>query len=324
MKRKRKAAFIIMGVFLMAFIYDGAAHAVDEEMSPYIIADSDSRYLAEDEVKWLPLQVLNYAKNEIYARHGRKFHSEELMQYFNEQSWYLGTIEPEEFEESSLNDYERANAQLLSSLEHQASENGYQLDQPGYSFDVVYDCRGNVSSQADADPLMEFLRDEGGDYWEIEGEATGYAKYDIDGDGSNELLLYTSDEQGIQRCYLWYQNDDTPAVFEGLHGSENEEPLLFYSADYGELVLWEKAGKDEYYCFYRLYEEETALDFCLYRTENEDSLKTLYFTSESLEYPQTLVRYYEAENAKKQIAAKIWKSYTDGLEQIELWDLPEF
>ncbi|MGN1023298.1 MAG: YARHG domain-containing protein, partial [Lachnospiraceae bacterium] len=47
----------------------------------YIIPDSDSRLLTEDDVKDLTLQEINYAKNEIYARHGRKFKSKELQNY---------------------------------------------------------------------------------------------------------------------------------------------------------------------------------------------------------------------------------------------------
>ena len=41
--------------------------------SDYIIADSNSRYLTYEDVGSLSLQQVNYAKNEIFARHGRKF-----------------------------------------------------------------------------------------------------------------------------------------------------------------------------------------------------------------------------------------------------------
>lgn len=107
--------------------------------SAYIISDSDKRYLSLDELSDMPLQVVNYAKNEIYARRGRIFQSMELQEYFDSQSWYSAAIAPEDFGEERLNDYERTNAQLLSSLEHQISETGYQLDQPGYTFEAVYD-----------------------------------------------------------------------------------------------------------------------------------------------------------------------------------------
>ena len=69
--------------------------------SDYIIADSNSRYLTYEDVGSLSLQQVNYAKNEIFARHGRKFVSAELQNYFNSQDWYTGTYEPEYFDNNT-------------------------------------------------------------------------------------------------------------------------------------------------------------------------------------------------------------------------------
>ena len=41
----------------------------------YIIADSATRLLTTSDIQGLTARELNYAKNEIYARHGRKFDS---------------------------------------------------------------------------------------------------------------------------------------------------------------------------------------------------------------------------------------------------------
>jgi hypothetical protein len=95
----------------------------------YIFNESDSRYLTEDEIAKCSLQEINYAKNEIYARHGRKFSSKELQDYFNTKLWYHGTIEPENFSEAFFNEYEKANVELLTDIEFKISPNGYQLDQ---------------------------------------------------------------------------------------------------------------------------------------------------------------------------------------------------
>lgn len=83
----------------------------------YILDGSDSRYISEDEVQNLTSEEIRLAKNEIYARHGRIFDSEDLREYFESQSWYYGEIEPEDFDESVLNEYERANIDLLVSYE---------------------------------------------------------------------------------------------------------------------------------------------------------------------------------------------------------------
>lgn len=99
---------------------------IDINSGDYIIADSASRYLSYSDVQNMSLQQVNYAKNEIYARRGRKFKSTELQNYFNSKSWYNGTIEPDAFESSMLNSYERANAEFLSDVEHSMNPNGYQ------------------------------------------------------------------------------------------------------------------------------------------------------------------------------------------------------
>ncbi|MDO4324339.1 MAG: YARHG domain-containing protein, partial [Lachnospiraceae bacterium] len=100
--------------------------------SEYIFSDTDVRYLTREEVEKLSLQAACYAKNEIYARHGRMFRSQELQDYFGEKSWYVGSIPPDEFSETVFNDYEKANISSLQSWEYTLNGNGYLLDQAGY------------------------------------------------------------------------------------------------------------------------------------------------------------------------------------------------
>ncbi len=102
------------------------------EDSEYIFPDSDMRYLTREEVESLSLQAACYAKNEIYARHGRMFQSRELQEYFGEKSWYMGFIKPEEFSDKVFNSWEQANIKLIQSWEYTLSGSGYPLDQEGY------------------------------------------------------------------------------------------------------------------------------------------------------------------------------------------------
>ena len=81
----------------------------------YFICDSDSRYLTDQEVSRLSQEDLRIAKNEIYARHGRIFTSEDLKAYFESKSWYEGTVPPDQFNESVFNPVEKANIQLIQS-----------------------------------------------------------------------------------------------------------------------------------------------------------------------------------------------------------------
>ena len=108
---------------------EGKDIAESEELEgDYIIENSSRELLEEEDIKDLSLQQLNYAKNEIYARHGRKFASKELQDYFNSKDWYNGTIEPEDFSDYMLNDVELANAKLLKDREYALDPNGYPLD----------------------------------------------------------------------------------------------------------------------------------------------------------------------------------------------------
>ena len=87
------------------------------ETQDYILADSNSRYISTSDLEGLTKEELSYARNEIYARHGRRFKDEGLQSYFDSKDWYEGTISPDDFRESMLNDYEIKNAETILSYE---------------------------------------------------------------------------------------------------------------------------------------------------------------------------------------------------------------
>lgn len=99
---------------------ENAENTVNED---YILPDSDSRYLDKEDIAHLSKEELRLARNEIYARHGRKFDDVSLQEYFNSKDWYSGTISPSDFTENMLNDYEIQNAYMISDYE---SEMGYK------------------------------------------------------------------------------------------------------------------------------------------------------------------------------------------------------
>ena len=66
---KMYLAFLLLFVFL----FPGAAQVLAEDWNYYILEDSSSRYISMYDVRDLSVQELCYARNEIYARHGRKF-----------------------------------------------------------------------------------------------------------------------------------------------------------------------------------------------------------------------------------------------------------
>lgn len=94
---------------------DGTSEA--EQFSAYILPDSDKGFLRWEDVKDLSAEQLRLARNEIYARHGRGFQSQDLQTYFEGKTWYKKTVEPDAFDEGVLNDFEKNNIRYLKDLE---------------------------------------------------------------------------------------------------------------------------------------------------------------------------------------------------------------
>ena len=94
-----------------------------EESKEYILPDSSSKKLSMSDLDGLTEDECRIARNEIYARHGRKFDDEELQSYFDSKDWYNGTIEAKDFKENELSDIEMANRDLIVQYE---KEQGYR------------------------------------------------------------------------------------------------------------------------------------------------------------------------------------------------------
>ena len=80
----------------------------------YILPDSSSRVIDPSEFGDFSINDMQMAINEIYARHGREFQNKGIQDYFNKKSWYSGTVEADDFDESVLSDVERQNIDTLS------------------------------------------------------------------------------------------------------------------------------------------------------------------------------------------------------------------
>lgn len=109
---------------------DGGWHLeemVQAASADYILPQSADTVLTTADVEGLSLQAVCYAKNEIYARRGRIFDSQELNDYFYSKPWYYGRILPEDFSSDVFNKYELANITLLDGYERALDPNGYQL-----------------------------------------------------------------------------------------------------------------------------------------------------------------------------------------------------
>ena len=99
---------------LTASTSSGTSSANDDFVIPY----SSEVELTAADLSGLSKSKLRIARNEIYARHHRKFDSADLQTYFNSKSWYSGTIESSDFVDSTyLSDIEKKNIDLIKKYE---------------------------------------------------------------------------------------------------------------------------------------------------------------------------------------------------------------
>lgn len=81
----------------------------------YIFPDSDQRYLSRQDIAGMSGDDIQQAINEIYARHGRVFHKEEIIAYFTSKDWYH-PIQGKTDEQilAEFNSFEQTNVNFLA------------------------------------------------------------------------------------------------------------------------------------------------------------------------------------------------------------------
>ena len=87
--------------------------------SDYILPDAQTRVYSAAELEQLSTDELWYARNEIFARHGRGFRNPELQSYFNSKPWYTrNPIDPDTFDSTvTLSATEQQNADAIKAIE---------------------------------------------------------------------------------------------------------------------------------------------------------------------------------------------------------------
>lgn len=78
----------------------------------YIFPDADTSYVSKSSVKKLSDEELQYAVNEVYARHGLKFTKKKNKERFEKKEWYVGTVDDQN--DVSLNKYEKKNVDTMA------------------------------------------------------------------------------------------------------------------------------------------------------------------------------------------------------------------
>jgi len=94
-----------------------------EKHCEFVFPEDDIFLIDSSELDGMTAAECKIARNEIYARHGRRFNDEQLQGYFDICSWYNGTVAPEAFSDGVLNEIEKSNLQVISEYE---SKMGYK------------------------------------------------------------------------------------------------------------------------------------------------------------------------------------------------------
>ena len=94
-------------------------HDLGLSVAPGMMYLFQDRALSDTMLKGVTLYELRVLRNEIYARHGRRFQTAWLRTYFSEQPWYRPSAT---FRESDLSEVEKANVKVITAAETRRHE----------------------------------------------------------------------------------------------------------------------------------------------------------------------------------------------------------
>lgn len=86
----------------------------------YILPDAQTHIYTQEELSSLTREELRIARNEIYARHGRRFKSDDLNTYFSGKSWYQPSVDADAFDDRVLSESEAGNLAAVKAAEENA------------------------------------------------------------------------------------------------------------------------------------------------------------------------------------------------------------
>ena len=189
-----------------------------DSIQDYIFPDSDTRYLTEEDVSGLDAATIRLGINEIYARHGRAFETEDLNAYFSSKSWYTPIYSADEFasmENSVFNEYEKANITFLGGVRDRLNGNSTQSTfTPNYIYGVYEIHDGNIDATAE----IGFYSDSGEDYIHLSGvtsDGSGFGEFEGTIRSSNGNSYTAVDESGIDVIDFIYNGTDAIEIANG-------------------------------------------------------------------------------------------------------------
>lgn len=85
---------------------------------------SQNKPLSKKDLEGKTLEKLYFMKNEIYARHGKRFRENDLYNYFQQKSWYKPS---KKYNDNLLTETDKNNIKLITEKENELLKNNYLL-----------------------------------------------------------------------------------------------------------------------------------------------------------------------------------------------------
>ena len=210
----------------------------------YVIEDSNTRYLTEEDLSNYTKAELGLIRNEIFARYGYVFTTEPYKTYFSSKNWY----KPDERVEANtelLNEVEKANIELIQSMESgsNTTESEKNIEPISYDYVTTYEeiyynvyteaytveseARNHINKLLDKGILSSIVEEDG--YYKVKvGSSTTL-------DGANEISSIIK-EKSFDTYILAYDSyieaDLLALREEGLHGDFEVFQYMYYELEY--------------------------------------------------------------------------------------------
>ena len=210
----------------------------------YVIEDSNTRYLTEEDLSNYTKAELGLIRNEIFARYGYVFTTEPYKTYFSSKNWY----KPDESVEANtelLNEVEKANIELIQSMESgsNTTESEKNIEPISYDYVTTYEeiyynvyteaytveseARNHINKLLDKGILSSIVEEDG--YYKVKvGSSTTL-------DGANEISSIIK-EKSFDTYILAYDSyieaDLLALREEGLHGDFEVFQYMYYELEY--------------------------------------------------------------------------------------------
>lgn len=191
--------------------------AYDEYGEDFKIIGSDERYIEYSDYSYMDLDDVQWAINEIYARHGRIFKDEPYFSFFKSCAWFEPTYYADEFDESWLNDIERSNVNTLAEYRNELRKK--EEEKSSLFNETIWTCRRGQTLGGQS--LIQFHTDETFSEYSFGTDELVYDAGTWSYDSSNETLylydtaLYDGSEEVFVKDGDSFRSVDTVEMMVG-------------------------------------------------------------------------------------------------------------